>query len=424
MPSTLAYTPTSSLTWLDHDAKARERMLSILYHFQETESRDELGLGSVRDSFADQLFPGTSTTWNPLRYMFFVPWIYKHLEAKGTPAKDFEHKLVQWENSLRIRLGDQPRVIGRIAGKELKTWPSSLYWASLGHWGIRLTRFSQDEYHKRLDETYRLRKDLNNLEKQVKARGDDFDVERRRETLSWHPKLPRPKIDFAKIGKAGASWDKKEKQFFSLALTKEEAEFIRERIQSACHGSLLAHLATRPIDIETAYPWGLNGRGGFAKEHLELLEHARLFSEVMHGAALSYNFQLAVLRKEDDRAAKYKDEFKAWANELSLEAINNWSLERLWKLTSVDGHAIPEKMQIFVKNWIGYVKNKPQGLLENEQAKILVREREKSCKGPHSRFENPRALAQWGGKSGANRLTYRWPNVQQLLKDLYQGLIA
>jgi hypothetical protein len=48
----------SSLTWVDHDQHARERTLRILSLFQERESRDELGLGSVRDSFADHLFPG------------------------------------------------------------------------------------------------------------------------------------------------------------------------------------------------------------------------------------------------------------------------------------------------------------------------------------------------------------------------------
>ncbi len=35
----------SSLTWIDHDATARERSLRILALFQEKESRDELGLG-------------------------------------------------------------------------------------------------------------------------------------------------------------------------------------------------------------------------------------------------------------------------------------------------------------------------------------------------------------------------------------------
>lgn len=47
----------STLTWIDHDSRARERTLRILAQFQEKESRDELGIGTVRDSLADLLFP-------------------------------------------------------------------------------------------------------------------------------------------------------------------------------------------------------------------------------------------------------------------------------------------------------------------------------------------------------------------------------
>jgi len=82
---------SSVLAWIDHDSKARERTLRILSLFQEKEkeSRDELGLGSVRDSFADQLFPGTSTIQTRLRYMLFVPWIYHSLEEKRLPVESF-----------------------------------------------------------------------------------------------------------------------------------------------------------------------------------------------------------------------------------------------------------------------------------------------------------------------------------------------
>ena len=51
----------SSLAWIDFDAAEREQADKILNLFSETESRDELGIGTVRDSIADLLFPGTST---------------------------------------------------------------------------------------------------------------------------------------------------------------------------------------------------------------------------------------------------------------------------------------------------------------------------------------------------------------------------
>ena len=86
----------SSLTWIDHDAAARERSLRILALFQEKESRDELGLGGIRDAFADRLFPGTSTIQTRLRYMLFVPWIYRALEERRVAPGEFAPRLRRW----------------------------------------------------------------------------------------------------------------------------------------------------------------------------------------------------------------------------------------------------------------------------------------------------------------------------------------
>lgn len=177
----------SHLAWIDHDLKSRERMLRILSHFQEKETRDELGIGSVRDSFADQLFPGTSTIQTRLRYMLFVPWIYQSLENKRIPQKEFAIQADKLERELVQPLmdsDDQAGVFGRTAGKRLKRLPSSVYWAGLGVWGIRITPFSQDEYHRRIDETYRHRISMKAREKEAKARGDDIDVEQRMASLT------------------------------------------------------------------------------------------------------------------------------------------------------------------------------------------------------------------------------------------------
>jgi hypothetical protein len=73
---------SSTLTWLDHDAAARDRSLRILALFREQETRDELGIGGIRDAIAEPLFPGTSTIQTRLRYMLFVPWIYQDLERQ------------------------------------------------------------------------------------------------------------------------------------------------------------------------------------------------------------------------------------------------------------------------------------------------------------------------------------------------------
>ena len=71
----------SSLAWIDFDEAERQRAQRIMALFQERETRDELGLGAIRDSIADHLFPGTSTIQTRLRYMLFIPWLYRALDS-------------------------------------------------------------------------------------------------------------------------------------------------------------------------------------------------------------------------------------------------------------------------------------------------------------------------------------------------------
>ncbi len=109
--------------------------------FQERETRDELGLGGIRDSIADHLFPGTSTIQTRLRYMLFIPWLFQMLEESTAGSDQLEIEGRALENRLANALkasGESNGVIGRDAGADLQRLPSSVYWAGLGTWGIRL----------------------------------------------------------------------------------------------------------------------------------------------------------------------------------------------------------------------------------------------------------------------------------------------
>jgi hypothetical protein len=50
----------SAFTWLDYSERERQKMLEVVDLFKERDTRDELGIGAVRDAFADQFFPGTA----------------------------------------------------------------------------------------------------------------------------------------------------------------------------------------------------------------------------------------------------------------------------------------------------------------------------------------------------------------------------
>src|SRR5690242_10644146 len=147
----------SSFTWLDYSEKQRKQILDVISLFRDQSTRDELGLGTVRDVFADLFFPGTSTIQTRARYFLIVPWIYRALEDKQTPSATVESKARKAELALIQKIhssDDRDGNIGRVAKLGLKRLPSSVYWQGLGVWGIRVFRGSQAQYHQSLDRYY------------------------------------------------------------------------------------------------------------------------------------------------------------------------------------------------------------------------------------------------------------------------------
>jgi len=208
----------------------------MLALFQAKDNLDELGLGSVRDSFSDSLFPGNNTIQTRLRYMLIVPWIYLVLEGKGVPSRDIARRARELElrvSECMVKNGESVGVFGKYAGGSLKRLPSSVYWLGLGAWGIRKFEGSQDEYHRRLDAIYARRK--------TQYRRDDGEVNFDPATVTWHLRLPPPPEGFP--------------QSLDLKLTREESSFLRDCILKNQGHSLLACLVDRGGPAEVDFPW-------------------------------------------------------------------------------------------------------------------------------------------------------------------------
>jgi hypothetical protein len=141
----------SKIAWLDYDGAAREKALQLLSAFQEKESVDELGLGTIRDALSNKMFPGTSTVMTRLRYMLFVPWIFKRLEDERVYSNSFLRRADDDERNLvrvlKAKYGDKEEgVIGARSGEFVKRLPSDIYWSGLHVWGIRQKDISIEEY--------------------------------------------------------------------------------------------------------------------------------------------------------------------------------------------------------------------------------------------------------------------------------------
>ena len=78
----------SRFAWIDVDEASRRTMLDFIDQFRDQGTLDEIGIGTIRDAFADYFFPGTTTVQTRARYFLFVPWIYRRLESKGTSSAE------------------------------------------------------------------------------------------------------------------------------------------------------------------------------------------------------------------------------------------------------------------------------------------------------------------------------------------------
>ncbi|WP_054910788.1 MULTISPECIES: DUF6361 family protein [unclassified Pseudomonas] len=387
----------SSLAWIDFDEAERQRAQRIMALFQERESRDELGLGAIRDSIADHLFPGTSTIQTRLRYMLFIPWILSRLERRDGSASQLSAE----GRSMEIRLsqalkagGETSGIIGRDAGARLHRLPSSVYWAGLGAWGIRQFPGSRATYYGALP-TVRRRQQLSDVE----AEGLE-DIQ----SGNWHPSLPPAPADLLETA--------------SFRLTGDEAQFIRDRLVASARTSLLTWLSGQSHNGQCAYIWQHPALGDFPAEARCLVQHAEIFSGVIHGAALLYNLQLAELRAREDWIELYRGRLAQWATELDDQRLAAWSLEDFWREVSHHTHTIRPALTRFVQDWVALARMGASSLPDSQAARALVRERERKLKTSQSRFANHTALDRWGGASGAYPLSFRWGQAQSHLEDL------
>lgn len=390
----------SSIGWIDFDEKERDRANALMQLFTEQEARDELGMGAIRDSIADHLFPGTSTVQTRLRYMLFVPWIFSRLPRHGNSMEVLDQMRA---DQLKLRNAlvagrESNGVIGVNAGPGLKRLPASVYWAGLENWGIRLFPGSIDSYAA----------SLHSWPKATSRdhHGDDYGANSSAPAL-WHPQLPSPPKGLFENA--------------SFALSDEEAEFIVDRLNGSNPDSLLTFLAQKGSNARAGNIWTHPHVSEFPARMRRLVEHASIFSEAMYGAALQYNLQLSQLRDKEDWVEDYESQIAKWRQDLDLARLKHWSLEEFWDDIRHPAHRVLEPARRFVTDWIDLLKT--SGGLKRDKARgqALVKERERRLKKGQSRFTNQAALSRWKGSSGAYRLQFRWSQASRHLQDLARG---
>lgn len=396
----------ASLTWLDYSESDRRRAREIIAMFSIRESRDELGLSVIRDALSNTLFPGTSVLLTRARYFLFVPWLYRDGVRRGYRGTRLMSRVEGQERQLIGALragGDHAGLIGRYAGIAVRDLPSDLYWGSLQHFGILRHEGTAAQ--------------IAGLSQNSRPPDDATEFLGHSDAV-WSPSMPAAPEDFFDFTHC------------DFSLTNDEASWLAERIAEAVPGTMLEFLVTRGNrpSAGARHVWqdpDANEATGPARE---ALDEARRFAVAIHGAALLYNVLLAERAEElglseyEGRREQFTDQIDKWRQEVEGSDIVGWDLERLWTLVAVQGRPVAAHTRTFVTSWVDLVRSRPgDGLMNDREARTLVRNRELFQKRNQARLRNDAMMHQWGGASGAGRLNFRWPNIKTLLNDIVDG---
>jgi Family of unknown function (DUF6361) len=244
-------------------------------------------------------------------------------------------------------------------------------------------------------------------------KNDDGELVDRRVVRNWHPSLPPAPRDFPRNA--------------SLRLTAIEGEYLRERILTHVSQSMLAFLVNDgQVTASTDFPWAHPQVAEFPTRIREQLEHARNFSESIHGAALLYNLMLAEEAHQEDLIEEYRERLRRWASSISMRQVEllSWDRRRFWEIIELDNQRIKHPTRLFVDGWLDLVlpKVKAINIAVDNRARQLIRDRERQLKRGQARLDNIRARELWNEEAGTKQLSYRWPVAQTIVQDILTAL--
>lgn len=392
--------------WIDYGSRDRNKILSILSLLSAPEAVDELGIGVVRDGFADLLFPGTSTLQTRAKYFLLVPYIMMELERENIlNPKVFLDRLSNEEIALIsiLKKDNAEGVIGGRSGEKLQRKPSSIYWNGLNTFGIfqNYSRLSLNGYTRAvcaLKREERLLSAAGHIDKGERA--DDAD------------KMYCGASGFWRVPPPPENW----RESVTIELTDEEAGFLRDRIIKSEHSkdSLLAHILRNNFyEVVTYDDISIIGKKFELPQDIrEDYEMAQRFAEFIYGANIRFNVILS--GGQNDEA---NEEWKIWYGSVTDGFVRNYDIYEAVNRLSISRHN-RARLLPFIDKWKKAVLSGDVAVMDN-----LIIAREIELKGKErAKLNSENSSWQDGVWLGGRRLQYRFRNTRRLIEDICNGL--
>lgn len=375
--------------WIDFSSKDREKAMAVIDLMKENRAVDELGIGVVRDRLADILFPGTSTIQTRAKYFFIVPWCMIEAEKNFKNKVDYLKRLNNIETDvIKALIKNEPSNTTGIIGKDsigtLKRKPSEIYWNGLRTYNIMPFNISRNQYISSIK---------TNKNHDVEEGDDKDSYYLDNDEIRWN------------ITKFRKNW----KENLTLSLTKEESEFLKEKITRYYPNSLYSYIINnKDISLEDEDIYDLTFKNTLPEVVRSDLDLALNFGKVIHGAHIRYNIILR--QKNSVEIEDYEDYWNQWCNEMSQFNWDKFNIDRIYEFAQTT-----KGTKEFIEGWFKAIRE-----LDNinlGQLDKMIEAREYSLKGQRAKLKNYGNVdvSKW---VGLGMLEYRWRNVKTLVKDI------
>lgn len=397
--------------WIDFSKSDRDKVLGVLQLFAEQTAMDELGIGTVRDAFANIFFPGTSTIQTRAKYFFIISYLLQ--EAGSGKAGTDVDKAIEWvhdkEKKCCLKLVEDAKkrneplngIIGHTAlGSKvwIKRKPSDIYWngvKTLGFFNSKSPLIQNLSLREYLGRSLAMTqaKDIKSLgSKNVGIEGEMDDVISLGAGYNKFWNMPKPDPGWLND--------------LRIDLTAEEADFFRKAIIRQYPDSVFRVLLNT---------WDKgSARLGYLQvmdkvfQHVdestrELLRLAKKFDAFVFSARACYNV--------------------IWSDKANIEAMSAWEecSHRLSEIADIDLKHMMEMLKIKQPRTLRFLSRLRQAYEENAdfgEIRQILTDREIDIKGrSRAKLLRPsKENTQW---IGGGHLEYRSYNACQLIIDIY-----
>ena len=397
--------------WVDFSKADREKVLDVINLLQEPGAVDEIGIGLIRDAFANYFFPGTSTVQTRAKYFIVVPYILqeavsgKYGNQVNTILQRIDNEERAYSQLLYQKCVDEGRdpISDRIIGARLlpNRWvarkPSNIYWN-----GIRT-------YHI-FEQNSMTIPDMVKLSIIMRSQEKPDNLGNRRDDAEEGEKDDRDagRGDAIRFFDLPEQADSEWRSHPDMKLTREEAAFLRMKIERSVPDSLLVYILKHNIDLDKYSSFEMlyaDIKDDVPDDLSRIMKLACDFNRLVYTARVRYNLILSRGQNRDAVAEWEEIQDKiTWYTNVDLEAV----LAFLGR-PDVKLRRFLINLQIALR--AGNYESADEIIIARE-IQLKTRSRAKLC---HAEDYNPN---NW---IGGRYLDYRFTDAKQIINDIYEG---